>query len=117
MLTPSWENSRRTLCTLTPTQPLLYKRYTDKYFFIWTGTEDDLNSFLKYLNSCNPNITFTFEKSHYSVHILNTTMLLENNELKTDLYSKSTDSHNYLLFTSSHPITSAMRVYTIQAIP
>ena len=37
-----------------PTQALLWKRYIyiDDCFFIWTGTEDSLNAFLKYLNSC-----------------------------------------------------------------
>ena len=47
-----------------PTQPLLWKRYIDDCFFIWTGTKDSFNAFLKYLNSCDPSIIFTFEKSH-----------------------------------------------------
>ena len=52
-----------------PTQPLLWKRYKDKCFFIWTDTEDSLNAFIKYLNNCDPNIKFTFVKSQHSEHI------------------------------------------------
>ena len=94
-----------------PTQPLLWKRYIDDCFFILTGTEDSLNIFLKYLNSCNPNITFTFEKSQHSIHFLDTTVFFKDHELRTDLYSKPTGSHNYLRFTSSHPNKCKERVY------
>ena len=69
------------------TQPS-WKRYTDDCFVIWTRTEDSLNTFLKYLNTCDPNIKFTFETSQHSVHFLDTTVSLENNELKMDLYCK-----------------------------
>ena len=68
--------------------PLPWKRYIDDCSFIWTGTEDSLNIFLNYLNSCDPNITFTFEKSQqsHSVHFLDTPVILED-KLRTDLYS------------------------------
>ena len=67
------------------TQSLLWKRYIDDCFFIWTGTEDSFNVFLDYPSNCDPNITFAFEKSQHSVDFLNTTVLLEDNELRTDL--------------------------------
>ena len=86
-----------------PTQHALWKRYIHDIFFIWTGSEDSLLAFLKYLNSCDQNISLTFEKSQRSVHFLDTLVTLANGQLTTDLYSKPTDSHNYLLFPSAHP--------------
>ena len=54
-------------------------------FFLWTGTEDNLNNFIKYLNSYDPNNTFTFEKSQHSFHFLDTTGYLKDHELRTNL--------------------------------
>ena len=103
MPTPLCTNSRRTLCTLTTPSHSSGKDTLTIAFFIWTDTADSLNVFLDYLNSCNSNITFTFEKFQQSVHFMDTTVNLEDNNLRTDFYSKPTDSHNYLFFTSSHP--------------
>ena len=86
-----------------PLQPILWKRFLDDNFFIWTGSENSLLAFLQYLNSCDPNISFTFEKSQQSVHFLDTVVSVTNSELTTDLCSKPTDSHTYLLFSSAHP--------------
>ena len=75
----------------------------DNCFLIWTGSEDSLDAVLKYLNNCNKNMKFTFEKSQHSVHFPDTRVLLENNQLKTDLFCKPIDSHNYLLYSFAHP--------------
>ena len=77
-----------------PTQSLCWKMYINDCFLIWMGTEDSLNAFLKYLNTGDPNIKFTFEKSQHSVNFLDTTVNLETHLLKTDLVCKPTDSHN-----------------------
>ena len=46
-----------------------------------------------------------FEKSQHSVHFLqlDTTVSLENNQLKMTRYCKLTESHNCLLYSSAHP--------------
>ena len=38
------------------------------------------------------------------------TMLLENNRLKTDLFCKPTDSHNYFLYSSAHSSKCKQRI-------
>ena len=87
-----------------PTPSLtLWKRYIDDCFAIWTGPLAQLEVFINYLNSCDPNIKFTFEASQTSVNFLDTTVNIKNGKLHTDLYCKPTDSHNYLLYTSAHP--------------
>ena len=50
-----------------------------------------LLAFLLYFNSCDPNISFTFEKSQQSVHFLDTQVSVTNGQLTTNLYSKTTD--------------------------
>ena len=87
-----------------PHQPLIWKRYIDDCFCIFVGTEAQVKQFITYLNSCNQNIKFTHDISQKQITFLDTTVLLQpDNTLKTDLHCKPTDSHNYLLYTSSHP--------------
>ena len=37
-------------------KPLVWFRYIDDVFFIWTHSEEDLDDFLVFCNSYNPNI-------------------------------------------------------------
>ena len=86
-------------------QPLMYKRYIDDIFMIWTHGQDELNKFLEHINSCSEHIKFTWETSKTSVNFLDLTIKISNNHIVTDLYTKPTDSHNYLLYSSAHPNT------------
>ena len=73
----------------------------------------DISVFLKCLNSLHPMINFTEEKAIItSLNGLNTqtlnfldvkVMLNENNQVETDIFYKTTNSHNYLKYESSHP--------------
>ena len=76
-------------------KPFLWFRYIDDIFMVWTHGNEKLDSFITYLNSIHPTIKFTSERS--------TTIQLENGKIKTDLYCKPTDKHQYLLHSSSHP--------------
>ena len=49
-----------------------------------------------YLNTCDPNIHFTYVISQELVHFLDITVLIQGQKLITDLYCKPTDSCNYL---------------------
>ena len=44
-------------------KPLIWLRYIDDIFFIWTHGEQKLNRFLKDLNNFTPNLSFTREAS------------------------------------------------------
>ena len=83
--------------------PLLYLRYLDDIFLIWQHTENELDEYLTHLNNCLPTIKFTLEKSRDSVCFLDTIVKIVDNKIETDLYSKPTDAHNYLLYKSAHP--------------
>ena len=70
---------------------------------IWTHGEELLLDFIEYLNSRVPSINFTQEVSQKEVSFLDTKVKIVNNRLETDLYSKPTDSHSYLMYDSAHP--------------
>jgi hypothetical protein len=85
-----------------PTQPHTWIRYIDDIFCIWTRGEDTLDSFINHLNGCHESIKFTEEKSTAQVHFLDTTVIFKDNGITTDLYTKPTDTHNYLRYDSAH---------------
>ena len=82
---------------------LVYLRYIDDIFILWTHGLETLQEFNIYLNSCTPHFKFTFEWSHAQVSFLDTLIKICDNQIVTDLYTKPTDSHNYLVYKSSHP--------------
>ena len=84
-------------------QPLLFARYIDDIFMIWQHMEEELLSFINYLNTRVPNIEFTQEISKTEVNFLDVKVLKHETELTTTLYSKPTDSHDYILYSSAHP--------------
>ena len=83
--------------------PLVWFRYIDYIFFIWTHGENELKSFMQKLNQFHPNLSFTYESSKKEIAFLDCKVNLFENKLTTDLYVKPTDTHQYLDYTSSHP--------------
>ena len=89
--------------------PLSWTRYIDDIFFIWRGTEADLKHFLGYCDSyakeknLNSNIRFTWEYSKKDIRFLDVQINMKKQQLFTELYYKTTASHNYLQKTSNHP--------------
>ena len=55
------------------------------------------------LNQFLPNLKFTYESSQKKVAFLDLNVSLENGCITTDLYTKSTDCHQYLHCSSAHP--------------
>ena len=83
-------------------KPWLWKRFIDDIFFIWTDSEENLNKFLKDLNEFHPNLRFTYEKSKEKINFLDLVIKLADGKIVTDLYCKSTDTHQYLHYDSCH---------------
>ena len=81
-------------------------------FMIWTHTEDELRTFITYLNNIHPTIKFTSSHSATSTSFLDVKVSLDQSgKVETDLYTKPTDKHLYLLQSSCHP------PHTKRAIP
>ncbi len=93
----------RKLLELSHLKPLLWLRYIDDIFCIWPHGEQALLTFLELINSHHHTIKFTMESSRISVNYLDTTVLKSDQGLKVTLYTKPTDTHSYLEYTSSHP--------------
>ena len=60
--------------------------------------------FVTHLNGCHESIKFTLEQSYTEINFLDVKVqTAPGGKLKTTLYCKPTDSHNYLLYSSEHP--------------
>ena len=80
-----------------------WKRFIDDIFLLWRGTEEQLEAFYQHLNAFHPTIKFTMNVSKESVPFLDINIALKGRYLTTDIYTKPTDSHAYLLHKSCHP--------------
>ena len=92
----------------------IFEQYTDPtsdYFgwyiddFVGTGScsRGELEQFINYVNNFHPALQFTWEISETSLSFLNILVSINGNRLVTSMFYKPTDSHSYLLYSSSHP--------------
>ncbi|XP_078600510.1 uncharacterized protein LOC144875445 [Branchiostoma floridae x Branchiostoma japonicum] len=84
-------------------RPWIWWRYIDDIFAVWTRSEEELKAFIQDLNEAHRTIKFTVETSKTSINFLDVTVIISEGEITTDLYTKPTDKHQYLLRNSSHP--------------
>lgn len=85
-------------------RPLSWYRFIDDVDMKWIHTDEGLQNFITRANNIHPSIKFTYEISKSSISFLDTSSSLSaNGELSTDLYSKPTDTNQYLLPSSYHP--------------
>ena len=59
--------------------------------------------FVDYLNNLHPTIKFTCSHSLTNIPFLDVMVSLKDGLIETDLYTKPTDKHQYLLISSCHP--------------
>ena len=85
-------------------------------FLIWKHGEEELLSFIEYLNSIHPTIKFTYKYSRKSIEFLDVLVTREGNELFTDLFVKETDTHQFLHFSSCHPFHTKKGIPYSQAV-
>ena len=97
-------------------KPLIWFRYIDDVFFIWTHGQEKLSLFLEDLNKCHPNIKFTYETKKEDIAILDLEVKLLDGKKSTDLFVKSTDRHQFLYYTSSHPEQAKRLIVFSQAL-
>ena len=89
-----------------PSKPLCWHRFIDDIFGIWTHGEEEFDNFVNHLNSRIEDLKFTSEKSYSKLSFLDTLVILNNNDtLSTSIYRKPTDTYNYILFNSAHPVS------------
>ena len=100
-------------------KPWVWWRYIDDVFFIWEHGEESLNEFLSYLNTLHPTIKFESpaQYSRETLDFLDVTLTRVRDRLKTDIFTKKTDTHQFLEFTSCHPFHTKRSIpYRVELI-
>ena len=101
-------------------KPLLYSRFLDDIFFVWTGTLAELGEYEIFLNSLIDGIKITLNHSQEKVDFLDTTVYKQETEdedvLQTRVFFKETDTHQLLHKTSFHPKHTAKGVLKSQLL-
>ena len=83
--------------------PDFFGRYIDDCLGTASCTRADLERFINYVNGFNHALKFTWEFSETCVSFLDISVSINGDALATSVSYKLTDSHSYLLFSSSHP--------------
>ena len=84
-------------------KPDLYGRYIDDCIGPISSSREKLNRFITSVNSFHPVLKYTWEISETSLAFLDIKVSISGNGLCTSVHYKSTDSHSYLLHSSSYP--------------
>ena len=82
--------------------------------FIWTKSENKLERPWQRLNTFHPNLKFTCKKSKTSVIFSDIFVRINVGKFKTDIYSKPTDFHQFLVFDSVHPIHLKNQLFIVK---
>ena len=84
-------------------RPDFFKRFIDDLLMVWLHGLENLQRFFAHANSAHPKIRFTMEHGK-RINMLDTQLTLQDDgHIASDLYTKPTDSHQYLLPSSNHP--------------
>ena len=95
--------------TATGIRPFLWLRYIDDVFFLWSDDEESLLKFIKFVwtysksKEMKSSLDYDVFYSQDTVNFLDCTVRIKNGEFETELYTKDTDAHLYLLSSSCRP--------------
>ena len=83
---------------------IMFLRFIDDLFMIWTDSEQELPDFMSDLNKKHASIKFEFKYSQTKIEFLDVLVYKDqNNMLQATIYRKQTDRQNYLDARSKHP--------------
>ena len=98
-----------------------WKRCIDDCFLLWKKSIGDINDFHAILNDLCKDLNFTLETNEKNISFLDVMVIKQGSRVVTDIYSKPTDTKQYLHFKSCHarhtknniPFSLARRICTI----
>ena len=108
LCTPSYANifmdhfERKFIYPFIKTFLLIYLRFIDDIFFMWTGSKSDLEKVLNELTTKHPSIKFEYEISKERISFLDTEINIKNNKLHTKIFRKKTNRQTFLNINSEH---------------
>ena len=92
---------------------ILFLRYIDDIFMVWTKSEKQLKDFMSELNQKHPSIKFDCKQ----IEFLDTLVYIDQqNKLQTTLFRKSSDRQNFLNAKSEHPYSLKKSIPYSQAL-
>ncbi|XP_053888787.1 uncharacterized protein LOC128839638 [Malaclemys terrapin pileata] len=99
-----------------PLTPVLYLRYIDDIFIIWTHGKEALEEFHHDFNNFHPTINFSLDQSTQEIRFMDTTVLISDGHINTTLNRKPTDCYTYLHASSFHPDYITRSIIDSQAL-
>ena len=84
-------------------KPWVWFKHLDDIFLVWLHREESLLQFLNYANSYHATIKYTWGWSYSRLSYLDVMVKVKDTRLDTDVFSKPTDTHQYLEYGSCHP--------------
>ena len=84
-------------------QPRVWFSCIDEVYLTWIHGKEELENFIKELNSFRGHIDFTFQSNKENINFLDVNIYFSNGQLMTNMYIKPTDCHQYLDYSSSYP--------------
>ncbi|XP_063775638.1 uncharacterized protein LOC134911273 [Pseudophryne corroboree] len=87
-----------------------FVRYIDDLFLIWLGTETEFQDLMTRVNSMDSTIKFTYCMSTQCVNYLDVQISLQEGNIHTSLFKKSTDRNTILHGSSQHPASTKKRL-------
>eukprot|EP00061_Rhincodon_typus_P009113 g32341.t1 len=87
------------------TIPHLFLCYVDDCIGATLCSREELKQFVHFTNTFHPALKFTWTISDTSFPFMDLAVSISSNQLSTNINLKLTDSHNYLDYTSSHPLS------------
>ena len=98
-------------------KPLVWKRFIDDIFLVWTHGEEALLKFLDHCNQCFPTIKFTAEHSSEQINFLDTTIYFnKEGTLESTLFVKQQDICTLLHNNSFHATSCKKGIIYSQAL-
>ena len=85
------------------TKPEVYGCYIDDCIGATSSIREELDHLITSVNSFHPALKYTWEISETSIAFLDIKVSINGNGLSASVHYKSTDSHSYLLYSSSNP--------------
>lgn len=95
-----WED--KTIFKEQRSELVFYKHFIDDLFFIWDGTSDSLEVFIRSLNNNRNNIKLISDWHKDEINFLDVNIYRLNDRLETKVYFKKTDRNSYLPISSGH---------------
>ena len=113
--TPEFEEKH--IYPLIKNKSVVYLRYIDDIFMVWTKFESELRHFMNEINQKHQSIKFDFKFSKEGIEFLDTLVYIDSkNRLQITLYKNPTDCQNYLHAKSAHPFSLKKSIPYSQAL-